>query len=254
MWVSPTGPGSGAVPTGPWGRPLRPDSSPRPARPTTSRGTGDVLQPDFRPDPDRSDFGWPVYRMVAPPPPAPGLRRPAKVSHTRPRYRVRLGRNSVATGRPQVRLRDRRWILEGAGAAGLLVLLAGLLAPAAPPPHDSGQIWAARADPLVVSLGQDVVELQSALDARRGPAPDAMPAVRRLGHDLRRARAVPAAPYPALGRPWDMAVRQASAAVLLFKSGGSPYPALMAAARADLDQAGQALVAVAVAIRAPAPS
>lgn len=250
-WVAPSCPGSGAVPTGPWGRPLRPDRRPPSARPTGSRDTGDVLQPDSQPEP-----GWPAYRMVAPPPPAPGLQRPNPVSRTLPGDRLRLGRTTVAPARPPsgLRLRDRRWVLEAAGAAGLLALLAAVLVPAAPPPPDSGRIWAARADPLVVALGRDVVELQSALGTPRGPIPGATPAVRRLRHDLRRARAVPPAPHPALSRPWAMAVRQASAAVVLLKSGRNPDPASLAAARADLDQAGQALVAVAVATRPPVPS
>lgn len=251
-WVAPTRPRPGPVPTGPWGRPLRPDDLRRPAPSTGSRSTEDPSQPHFRPQ-DGSEFGWPAQRLVAPPPPPPGLRRPAAVGQTRPGDRHRLGRTTVTPGRLQVRLRlrGRRWVVEAAGAAGLLAVLAAVLTPAAPPPPDPGQVWAARVDPLVVSLGQDVVALQSALGPGAEPAPAFMPAVRRLGQDLRRAGAVPAAPDPALSRPWDMAVRQAFAAVFLFKSGPDPGRPSMSAARADLDQAGQALVAVAAAIRSP---
>lgn len=148
-------------------------------------------------------------------------------------------------------------MLEALAAAVLLVVLATGFWPAAPGAPTPAQRWADVASPHIVALARDITDLQGSLPPPRA-APSAPGPVgsqlARLRRDLRRAGRVPAPPGAGLQRIWSSALGRATDAVDILAgagTGASLAPARLATARADLDAAGQALVAASATARSP---
>lgn len=182
--------------------------------------------------------------MVTPPPPPPPLEselREANPPRKSQRPRELLG---------------RRWPLEAVAAVVLLIVLAAAFHPAAPKPPTAAQRWAAESSRQIVALARDIAGVQGSLATPTGSEISHRPAtsspVLRLRRDLSRVGHLAAPPGDSLKRIWTSALGQAQAAAqILSVSGAAPTATQIAEARADLDTAGQALVAVSAAARTP---
>lgn len=211
-----------ALPTGPWGRPLRPAHSSPP-------GTG----------------------VGGPPPSAVALlvdglpgAEPAPFRPTRPPPRSPVELSPLARS-------PRRWIIEAVVAAVALTCCALAVHPTVPATPDPFQVWSERAGPQLVNLGTDIAELQQALVPSMGQqspsraGSGAQTLAVRLGKDVARARSLASPPGVDRRRIWASALSHGSAAVqTLTGRAGAPTSARVESARADLELAGDDLVAV----------
>ncbi len=248
-----------AVATGPWGRPLRPlrpftaylrgadtdegGGSPPDAAPHTDRGTGtDAGSPlPLRPAKEEAPVDRPPYSMVRPPPPPP----------------LAPGRDERQLGRRSRSLPGRRWPLEALAAVVLLFVMGAVFHPTAPSPPTPAERWLEANSHRIVALARDIAGLQGSLlratTASSRPRA-AAPPILRLRADLDRAEHLGAPPVASVRRIWTSALEEAGAALrILTTSGAAPTATRLASARADLDAAGQALVAVSAGAHSPAP-
>lgn len=138
----------------------------------------------------------------------------------------------------------------------LLIVLAAAFHPAAPNPPTASQRWAAETSRQVVALARDIAAVQGSLATPTGSPTSRRPwsesRVLRFRRDLSRVGHLAAPPGDSLKRIWMSALAQARAAERILSVSRDALTALqIAEARADLDTAGQALVAVSAASRTP---
>lgn len=162
-------------------------------------------------------------------------------------------------GQPARRVRALpgwRGPLEALTAVVLLGVMAAIFHPVAPRPPSAAERWLERNSQPIVALARDITSLQGSLV--RGSPATAPRAARRLvlqlRQDLGRAEHLGAPPGGSMRRIWASALEETGAALrTLSASGSTPAATMVASARADLDAAGQAVVAVSAAAHSATP-